>query len=524
MGAQEKLILNGHLKVSELERFVFKRSEFSEIQVSESLLTKCDQSHQILMGMIKKGIPIYGVTTGFGDSCTSYVDQDLAMQLQKNLIQYLTCGLGDYISIEASRAMTVIRLNSLCQGISAVSRELIQQMCVLLNHDIVPAVPQEGSLGASGDLVPLAYLGQIVQGQGQAFYQGQLVDTKELFKKLKLNPYVLKPKEGLAIVNGTSTMAGVMLVNLKLTKELIRLTEISTAWQCLVLNGKREAFGAFINEVAKTNPGQGLAAKNISRYLSEENYSPKRGQEVTAASLITDDFVQDRYSLRCVPQILGPIVENLEQSWSILEHEINSVTDNPVVDLEGFLEMGGNFYGGYLCQAMDFTKINLAHIADLIDRQVMMLIDNKSNRGLPANLVDEKNLDAKQRNIHHGLKGVHQAVSAVTSEVLQKAIPNGIFSRSSESHNQDKVSLGMSAANTCHEMLKGVYKISAMQLICLTQAIDLRKIELKGASAKELYELIRSFVPFISHDISLGKQIFDLTESLKKQALHGSKN
>lgn len=474
------------------------------------------------MSMINQGTPIYGVTTGFGDSCTYYVDQNQALQLQKNLIQYLSCGQGPLISIEASRAMSIIRLNSLCQGISAVSRGLLEQMALLLSHDIVPAVPQEGSLGASGDLVPLAYLGQIIQGEGQAFYKGELCETKQLFQALHIKPYVLKPKEGLAIVNGTSTMAGVMLVNLQLTEDLIRLTEVATAWQCLVLNGKREAFGAFINEFAKTNPGQGQSARNISQYLDQESYFPRRGQDVQAGGLMTDDFVQDRYSLRCVPQILGPIVENLAQSWKNLEHEINSVTDNPVVDPEGLLEMGGNFYGGYLCQSMDFTKINLAHIADLLDRQVMMLIDNKSNRGLPANLVDEKTLGERERNIHHGLKGVHQAVSAITSEVIQKSIPNGIFSRSSESHNQDKVSLGMSAANSCNDMLTGVYKIAAMQLVCLAQAIDLKKIELKGSS-RTLYQTVRSFVPFLDHDMSLGKQIFELTEELKKQAQYGRK-
>ncbi|MFZ3231642.1 MAG: aromatic amino acid ammonia-lyase [Pseudobdellovibrio sp.] len=518
MNSNQNLKINGKLLVSDLSQFIFKRNHFSDVQIAEKVLEKTQKSHHALMNMIEKGIPIYGVTTGFGDSCTYYVDQELATQLQKNLIQYLSCGQGDLISIEASRAMFVIRLNSLSQGISAVSAELLQHMALLLKHDLVPAVPQEGSLGASGDLVPLAYLGQLIQGQGQCFYKDKLVEASDVFNVLNIKPYLLKPKEGLAIVNGTSTMAGVMLVNLKLTTEIIRLSEIATAWQCLVLNGKREAFGRFINEVAKTNPGQTLAAKNISRHLDNENYFPKRGQDVQVGHLVTDDFVQDRYSLRCAPQILGPIHENLQHSWISLEHEINSVTDNPVIDLEGQLEMGGNFYGGYLCQAMDFTKINLAHIADLLDRQVMMLIDNKSNRGLPNNLVDEENLGPNVRNIHHGLKGVHQAVSAITSEVIQKSIPSGIFSRSSESHNQDKVSLGMSAATSCSEMLKGVYKISAMQLVCLAQAIDLKKINLVGSESKELYDLVRKHVPFVNQDMSLGHQIFELTEELKKQA------
>ncbi len=521
MVSKTKFLLNDKLKIQDLSDFVFRRNQFSEFSVAEKILEKTQKSHDRLMALVAKGTPIYGVTTGFGDSCTHYVDQTRAVQLQHNLIQYLSCGQGDLLSPEASRAMFLIRLNSLAQGYSAVSRELISHMVLLLQNDLVPAVPQEGSLGASGDLVPLAYLGQLVQGTGQCFYQGQLVATADVFKDLKITPYVLKPKEGLAIVNGTSTMAGVMLVNLKLTEDLIRICELATAWQCLVLQGKREAFGFFINEVAKTNPGQALAARNIRKFLDAENYSPNRGQEVQVGDFKTEDFVQDRYSLRCVPQILGPIRENLAQSWLHFEHEINSVTDNPVIDPEGNLEMGGNFYGGYLCQAMDFTKINLAHMADLMDRQVMMLIDQKSNRGLPDNLVDIANLSPQEANIHHGLKGVHQTVSAITSEVIQKSIPSGIFSRSSESHNQDKVSLGMSAAVSCGEMLKGVYKIAAMQLVCLAQAIDLKKIHLKGSESQTLYNKIRQHVHFVNGDRALGAEIYNLTEDLKRTALNG---
>lgn len=514
----KQLLLNGNLSLKDLDQFVFSRESYNNLSVSPALLEKTEKTHQVLIRLIQNKVPIYGVTTGFGDNCTNYVDQNLSEQLQTNLINYLTCGTGDYIPIEASRAMFLIRLNSLIQGISAVSSGLIEQMVTLLNHDIVPAVPREGSLGASGDLVPLAYLGQMIQGEGQAYYKNQLLDVKKLFQELNLKPYKLKPKEGLAIVNGTSTMAGLIFYNLKLANYLVDLVETTTSLQCLVLNGKREAFGKFINEVAKTNPGQALSARNISFMLDQENYFPKRGQEVKAEHITTDDFVQDRYSLRCVPQIMGPIRENIEHAWEHLKHEINSVSDNPVVDSEGYLEMGGNFYGGYLCQSMDFTKINLAHMADLIDRQVMMLVDGKSNRGLTMNLVNHDGLTEQERNMHHGLKGIHQSVSAITSEIIQRSIPSGIFSRSSESHNQDKVSLGMSAATSCYDMLQPMYRIMAMQLTCLAQATDLRKISLQGSKTKEIYNLVRSHIPFVKQDVSLGKSIVNLADSLKKQA------
>ena len=515
----KNLVLQGHLKVKDLSDFVFQRELFNKVSVDENLQKKIDYSFKALKSWIDKGTPIYGVTTGFGDNATSYVERDHADQLQKNLINYLSCGQGRTIPPEASRAMFLVRLNSLAQGVSAVSTELIERMCLLLENDILPVVPCEGSLGASGDLVPLAYLGQTVQGIGEVFHKGDKKSAAEVLKKLNIAPYELKPKEGLAIVNGTSTMAGMVLYNLKLTDFIVELCEVAAAWQCLILGGRKEAFGAFINEVAKTNPGQGESAKNIRTLLDAENYHPSRGQDVSVIKNKTSAFVQDPYSMRCVPQILGPIRENLKHSWVSLEHEINSVTDNPVVNYEGGLEMGGNFYGGYLCQVMDFVKINLAHIADLSDRQLLMLVSEKFNRGLPANLIDTKSIPAAEQHMHHGLKGLHQTVGAITSEVIQRSIPSGIFSRSSESHNQDKVSLGMSASMTCLDMLEGVYKILGMQLVCLAQALDLKDIKLQGAKSQQVYNMIRSQVGFVNYDRSLGAEIFNLTQVMQQQAL-----
>ncbi|QDK46257.1 hypothetical protein DOM22_14335 [Bdellovibrio sp. ZAP7] len=515
----KELVLQGHLKVKDLSDFVFQRELFSKISVAENLHKKIEYSFKSLKTLIDKGVPIYGVTTGFGENSTHYVQSDHADQLQKNLINYLSCGQGRTIPTEASRAMFLVRLNSLAQGVSAVSPELIARMCLLLENDVLPVVPCEGSLGASGDLVPLAYLGQTVQGIGEVFHKGQRTSAENVLKKLNLPVYKLKPKEGLAIVNGTSTMAGMVLYNLKLTDFIVELCEVAAAWQCLILGGRKEAFGAFINEVAKTNPGQGESARNIRELLDAENYRPARGQDVAVAKNKTSEFIQDPYSMRCVPQILGPIRENLKHSWTSLEHEINSVTDNPVVNFEGGLEMGGNFYGGYLCQAMDFVKINLAHIADLADRQVLMLVSDKFNRGLSANLIDTKSIPANEQHMHHGLKGLHQTVGAITSEVIQRSIPSGIFSRSSESHNQDKVSLGMSASMTCLDMLEGVYKILAMQLVCLAQALDLKDIKLQSEKSQKVYSMVRSQVSFVNYDRSLGQEILNLTQTMQQQAL-----
>jgi histidine ammonia-lyase/phenylalanine ammonia-lyase len=233
-------------------------------------------------------------------------------------------------------------------------------------------------------------------------------------------------------------------------------------------------------------------------------------------------MIQDKYSLRCAPQILGPIQETIDQNKFWLECEMNGTSDNPVFGAdengEAELAMGGNFYGGYLSHGMDYLKISLAHMADLLDRQLMTLFDEKSSRGLPANLADWPSMTSDERFLHHGLKGLHQSVSALTSETMARATPNGIFSRSSECHNQDKVSLGMSAAVSCQDMLDPLFTIQAMHLTCLAQALDLRKVTLQGATSQKMYNLVRSFIPYVKRDVSLGKPIQNLAQALKERA------
>jgi histidine ammonia-lyase/phenylalanine ammonia-lyase len=513
------LLINGELSIEQLLNFSFKKRKYQKIEVSSETYERVKKSQTILNKMISEKIPIYGVTTGFGDSCHRVVPPDSVKILQENLILYLSCGTGEILPTEAVRAMCLIRLNSMARGYSGISKELLDRMVLFLEQDILPQVPCEGSLGASGDLIPLAYYAQILQGKGKCFYQGEAHFTEEVLKKLDIKSYAFKAKEALAIVNGTSTMAGMLTYNLKMAEWIYSSMVIATSWNCMALGGRTEAFSPFINEIAKTNIGQGQVAQELRELLKEECYGSVRAQEVKVIDHFTEGFIQDRYSLRCVPQILGPIREQLDLSWNHLKHEINSVTDNPLFTEDGQLELGGNFYGGYLCQSHDILKINMAHIADLLDRQLAMLIDEKSNRGLPANLIDTSTLPDEYKHCHQGLKGLHQAVSAITAEILQRSIPNGIFSRSSESHNQDKVSMGMGAAMSSYHQLQATMRIMTMHLIALTQALDLRKIQLKGERARSLYNEIRNQIPVITKDTELGPQIQNLTIKFRELAL-----
>lgn len=515
------LELNGELTIKELNQHVFKYYPLtkSKLQPTPNVYERINKSYVILNTMIRNQVPIYGVTTGFGDSCHRVVPPEATLELQKNLIQYLSCGTGDLLPLYAVRAMSLIRINSMARGYSGISQELFDRMILFFENDIQPQVPCEGSLGASGDLIPLAYYAQMIQGKGHCFYNGESQLTETVLKTLNISPYEFKPKEALALVNGTSTMAGMLTLNLKLAEWLFDCMMMATSWQCLVLNGKTEAFGPFINEVAKTNVGQGLVARQIRELLNEEMYQVELAQEVKVKDYFTESLIQDRYSLRCVPQILGPIREQIDIAWNSLTHEINSVTDNPLFSEDGCMELGGNFYGGYLCQAHDILKLNIAHIADLLDRQLTMIVDEKSNRGLPANLIDTSHLTIESRHCHQGLKGLHQAVSAITAEILHRSIPNGIFSRSTESHNQDKVSMGMGAAMSSYHQIQAMYRILSMHMTALAQALDLKKIQVKGNRAQKLYHEIRKNVPFITQDTELGPHLHKLNLRFQELAL-----
>jgi len=510
-------IESGPFSYEKVSEFIFGRKKFSKITVDSNVKSRVESSQRELYNLLEKNIPIYGVTTGFGDSGFRVISANQSEKLQKNLISYLLCGTGELLPRTASKAILLFRLISLSRGYSGVSFDLIERMKTFVQNDWVPVIPQEGSLGASGDLIPLAYIAQALQGEGQVDTGSGVRETKEVLKAAGLSPYTLKPKEGLALVNGTSAMAGLSLINLNSLRFLTELSCLSTSWLCIALKGRTEAFGKIVNEKARSYVGQAEVAKSIRNLLAKENHQSIPLGKIGINGNKTETWIQDRYSLRCTPQILGPVLDTLMLVEDWVTREINGVSDNPIIDGEE-VAMGGNFYGGYLSHGMDYLKICIGQVADLLDRQLMTIIDEKSNRGLPPNLANWDEMEEDEKFLHHGLKGVHQSVSALTSEILARVLPNSIFSRSSESHNQDKVSLGMSAAVQCSQILETLFTIQSEYLICLAQALDLRKIQLKGSASRGIYEIVREAVPFVEKDKSLGAGIQKLSERLKKLA------
>ncbi|MBX9902051.1 MAG: aromatic amino acid ammonia-lyase [Burkholderiaceae bacterium] len=402
---------------------------------------------------------IYGVTTGYGDSCTVEIPRDLIPELPHHLYTYHGCGAGRLLTPEETRAVLATRLASLAQGMSGVSVALLEQLALLLKHDILPLIPAEGSVGASGDLTPLSYVAAVLCGERDVLFQGEQRPTCEVFAELGISPLRLRPKEGLAIMNGTAVMTGLACLAWQRADYLCKLATRITSMNVWASAGNAHHFDAALFAV-KPHPGQQLAAARIRADLASD--SPSRNEQ----------RLQDRYSLRCAPHVIGVLQDALPFFRTIIENELNSANDNPIIDAKNERVLhGGHFYGGHIAFAMDSMKNAIANIADLLDRQLALLVDTRFNHGLPSNL---SGATGPRAAINHGLKALQISVSAWTAEALKNTMPASVFSRSTECHNQDKVSMGTIASRDCLRVLELSEQVVAAMLIAGRQAVSLR--------------------------------------------------
>ncbi len=402
---------------------------------------------------------VYGVTTGYGDSCTVAVSEALVAELPLHLTRFHGCGMGQHLTEPQARAVMICRLNSLALGKSGVSYALLQRITELLNRNIVPLIPEEGSVGASGDLTPLSYLAAVLQGERQVLFNGELQDTAAVYQQLDITPLVLRPKEGLALMNGTAVMTALACLAYQRADYLARLCARITALASITLQGNSHHFDELLFN-AKPHPGQMQVAKWIRDDLQHQQH-PRNANRL-----------QDRYSIRCAPHIIGVLVDAQPFMQQFIENELNSANDNPIVDAEGeHILHGGHFYGGHIAFVMDSLKNAVANLADLLDRQMALLMDPKFNNGLPANLSGSQ---GPRRVINHGFKAVQIGCSAWTAEALKLTMPASVFSRSTECHNQDKVSMGTIAARDALRVLTLTEQVASAALLALSQGIRLR--------------------------------------------------
>ena len=436
---------------------------------------------------LKSGRTIYGVTTGFGASVEFQVSPEVAEQMPINLVRYHGCGTGAILGAREAAAIVAVRANSLSLGASAVRQVLLDRLCFFVDQGMLPCIPEEGSVGASGDLTPLSYVAALLAGEREAWVDGKMIDAADAHRIKQIEPLTLRPKESLAIMNGTSVMSALGALSWVRARKLARFTAVLTAMASDVLHGVPGHFDDRIFEL-KPHPGQRTLARWIRARVGDKNV-PAR--------------VQDRYSIRCAPHVAGLILDCLPWMRNMLETEINGVNDNPIIEgpsddaPEGRILHGGNFYGGHACLVTDTLKNVVANVGDLMDRQVGMLCNPATNAGLPANLNARTGPD---RTTHHGFKAMEISASALAAESLKMSMPASVFSRSTESYNQDKVSMGTISARESVRVLDLVETICAIHLLTVCQAVDLRGEDNCHPASVEIRNAVRKHIPMVEAD------------------------
>ncbi len=502
----------GHQKLTiEDVAAIAKGSCSVALSTDRSYKQKIESGADCVKNQLEKEATIYGVTTGYGDSCTTDISNDLVYELPLHLTRYHGCGLGAYFNDEETLAILICRLASLAQGYSGVRWELLMQLTHLINHQILPQIPEEGSVGASGDLTPLSYVAAALIGERDVRVKGKVQSAKAALDRAGIAPIRLFPKEGLALMNGTAVMTALACLAYQRAQYLSKLSTRLTALVSLGLLGNASHFSPDLFKV-KPHPGMIKVAdciwKDLAGYraFQTENGDPSR--------------LQDRYSIRCAPHVIGVVEDVLSSLRPTLEIELNSANDNPIIDPETQQILhGGHFYGGHIAYAMDTLKTVVANVADLMDRQMALLVDTKFNNGLPANLCGT---DGDRARINHGFKAVQITMSACTAEALKLTMPASVFSRSTECHNQDKVSMGTIAARDCRRVVALTEQVAACLILAACQAIEIRvkKGELTPKVVGPLYNWVQSIhaeVPFITEDRPLEHELRALIQGIQDE-------
>lgn len=449
---------------------------------------------------------IYGVTTGYGDSCLVEVPLHQVNELPLHLSRFHGCGLGENLDVITARAVVVTRLCSLARGYSGVSIALLERLVWLLNENVIPVIPSEGSVGASGDLTPLSYIAGTLVGECDVYIDGQIVPVAQVYAEKNMLPLTLRPKEGLALMNGTAVMTAIACLNYKKAEQIALASTLITALNVLALEGNPSHFDEVLF-AQKPHPGQQHIAKQLRDWLNSEVQTAHQSPRL-----------QDRYSLRCAPHIIGVFEDSKVWLRQFIENELNSSNDNPLIDPVGMRVLhGGHFYGGHIAQAMDSLKIMIANIADLMDRQIAQLVDHKMNHGLPRNLTGAT---AERLPLNHGFKAVQIGVSAWTAEALKNTLAASIFSRSTECHNQDKVSMGTIAARDASRVITLTQQVIAALCCASVQAIHLKGLTTQLSPTLQTFMqwTLQSFA-FVEEDRPLQTELQQIVNRLDQLEL-----
>lgn len=442
---------------------------------------------------------IYGINTGLGPMAQYKISQGNGLQLQYNLIRSHSSGAGAPLSPILVKALMIARLNSLLQGYSGVHPDTIELLQILINKEIYPIVPEHGGVGASGDLVQLAHVALVMIGEGEVIYESTRQETAAVFSRLGITPLKIYLREGLGIVNGTSAMTGIGLVNLLLAKKVLACSVLFSAMTNEVVSAFDDHFSGELNSVKK-HTGQNIIASRMRDILSDSKMIRKRSDHLYNAESIEQDVFEDKiqeyYSVRCITQVLGPIHDTIAYAEEVVLNELNSANDNPVIDhVRGDVYHGGNFHGDYVSLEMDKLKIAITKCSMLSERQLNFLLNDKLNNKFPPFL----NLGTL--GLHFGMQGIQFTATSTVAENQTLSFPMYLHSIPNNNDNQDIVSMGCNAALMTRKVLDNTLEILSVQIMAIVQAIDSLSCQTQLSSqTRAVYNTIRSIFPVFIED------------------------
>lgn len=466
----------------------------AEVKISADAKKRIKDSKAIVDGIVKSGVPTYGISTGFGELSTVTISKDENGALQRNLILSHACGVGNPFPEDIVRAIMLLRLNTHASGISGVTPSVPEILADMLNKHVTPFVPEKGSLGASGDLANLAHIALVMIGEGKAYYKGELLDGAEALKRAGLKPVVLSGKDGLGIINGTPVMSGIGALAVHDAEQLLKAANMGASLVFEAFQGITAALDPRIHK-ARPHKGQIETAQFILKMLKGSSSTDTR-----------ENDVQDPYTLRCVPQVHGASADAIAYVRKVVETEINSVTDNPLVfpDKKDVIS-GGNFHGQPIAIAMDFLAIAVSELANISERRIERMVNPQLNGGLPAFLIENG-------GVNSGFMIPQYTAASLVSENKVLAHPASVDSITSSGNKEDHVSMGTTAARKLAEIIKNVRHVLAIEWMTAAQACELRKIKKYGKGSGEMMKLIRKHVPFLTEDRILYDDIMKCLE------------
>lgn len=490
--------------------------------LAPAVLARAEASSAFLDRLVCEGRRIYGVTTGYGPLASEQISPAHAEELQRNLVYHLASGVGEPLPVPAVRAVILARLSALAQGVSGARPSTLVLLAECLNRGVSPVVPCKGTVGASGDLTPLAHVALALMGEGEAWFAGQRMPAGQALARAGLSPLALGRKEGLALVNGTSAMTGIAALNGVDADRLWRLCATLGVAFAEALGGHREAWSPLLGR-ARPHPGQQAAHALLWR-LSQD--APRLAPftpmppPIEAAAIGADGVAhaqpnpQDPYSIRCLPQLLGAVRDVLDFHARTVETELASATDNPLLFAdEDAVVHGGNFYGQHVAFAADALSSGVIKLALLLERQVARITDVRLSNGLPAML------QGRATGLHSGFMGAQVTASALLAELRAGAVPAAIQSVPTNANNQDVVTMGTIAARKARAALEDAFRIAAIAALCAAQAVELRgRADARpfAAGTQALLGFVRARSAFLDGDRPLGPEIERLALALRE--------